>query len=76
MACNAHKGEKHRPLARFYTSFTMKNPLKKRVFKLIDDTISILDDLESRTLSIEQIAEKYNVDLRFIERLSKSLDKG
>ena len=26
--------------------------------------------------SIEQIAEKYNVDLRFIERLSKSIDKG
>jgi hypothetical protein len=76
MARNAQKGEKHRALARFYTSFTMKNPLIKRVVKLIDDTISMLDDLESGTLSIEQIAEKYNVDLRFIERLSKSIDKG
>jgi predicted transposase/invertase (TIGR01784 family) len=44
--------------------------------QLIDDTISILDDLESRTLTIEQIAEKHNVDLRFVERLSKSIDKG
>jgi predicted transposase YdaD len=44
--------------------------------QLIDDTISILDNLESGTLSIEQIAEKYNVDLRFIERLSKAIDKG
>ena len=45
-------------------------------FQLIDDTISILDDLESRTLTIEQIAKKYNVDLRFVERLSKSIYKG
>ena len=44
--------------------------------QLIYDTISILDDLENKTLSTTQIAEKYNVDLRFVERLSKSIDKG
>ena len=58
MARKAHKGEKHRPLARFYTSFTMKNPLKKREVKLIHETLSILHDLETGTLSIEQIAEQ------------------
>ena len=49
---------------------------EKGRIQLIDDTISILDDLENKTLSTTQIAEKYNVDLRFVERLSKSIDKG
>ena len=39
--------------------------------QLIDNTFAILDELKAKALSIEQIAEKYNVNVQFVQQLKK-----
>ena len=37
----------------------------------MDNTFAILEELKEKKLSIEQIAEKYNVNVEYIQQLKK-----
>jgi predicted transposase YdaD len=39
--------------------------------QIMDNTFAILDELKYNTLSIEQIAEKYNVNVEYVQQLKK-----
>ena len=39
--------------------------------QIMDNTFSILDALKENKLSIEQIAEKYNVNIHYVQQLKK-----
>jgi predicted transposase YdaD len=39
--------------------------------QFIDNTFAILDELKAKALSTEQIAEKYNVNVQFVQQLKK-----
>jgi predicted transposase YdaD len=39
--------------------------------QIMDNTFAILEDLKNRTLSIEQIAEKHNVNVHYVQQLKK-----
>jgi predicted transposase/invertase (TIGR01784 family) len=39
--------------------------------QIMDNTFSILDALKENKLSIEQIAEKYNVNIHYVQQLNK-----
>ena len=43
--------------------------------QLIDNTFAILDELKAKALSTEQIAEKYNVNVQFVQQLKKYSSK-
>jgi predicted transposase YdaD len=39
--------------------------------QIMDNTFAILEDLKNTTLSIEQIAEKHNVNVHYVQQLKK-----
>ena len=39
--------------------------------QIMDNTFAILDELKEKKLSIEQIAEKYNVSIEYVQQLKK-----
>ena len=49
----------------------MKEGIMEGRNQIMDNTFAILDELKEKKLSIEQIAEKYNVNVEYVHQLKK-----